>query len=342
MSNNSTQLSHLNVQKGSMKGSDSKTAVPSFPQQNQNKNSKKVGPTNVGPHRDSDSKMRSFTKRVKSHRGKKPFTAKHDALVKSTVKAVTPLLKERKELQALSDEFDTKYVSVDAKGASANPYADKLKLNAANLSSLKSILSSELRGYNVPIRLTATFAVVNTAANLSQYVVYLDSGYALDFVSCAALFDEVRCLKVDLELHSKSTYIETIAGTAAATTFGVGVMGVDPCAPTALSGLSDGIDMTFHRTYDLAVVATSGSIEDRSGPRIKEHLTYHPPSGPLTNSGTIGAAAAVGNSWVSTSGSVAGVDITGYVKFYEINAHANNVRLGTLFVWFDLEFRMRD
>jgi hypothetical protein len=240
--------------------------------------------------------------KTKQNKNEKPqskkFTAAHQAMLKKSISVMSGHLKTRKELKSLAADFDAKYVSVDAKGATANPYADKIQLNEANITSVKAIVASELKGMNVPIRLVGNYLVANTSAGVCAYVTALDPATSIEWASIAALFEEIRTHKVTLHYHPKSVQQVAITGSAAFTS--MGAYSVDATAFNALTGTNDAFDATYHRLYDVCTVTSSSSVEQRSFHNTS--LVYHPPSAPFPNTAAFSNVPIAGSSWTSTAG----------------------------------------
>jgi hypothetical protein len=206
------------------------------------------------------------------------------------------------------------------------------------------MVGAELKGMNVPIRLTLVVSMQNTSSGLNQSVFALDAGDSLEFASIQALFEEIRTHKVHIQYHSKSSTLQPVSTPSTTQLYGMGVMSVDATTPTALANVNDGFDASFHRLYDIAVVGTSGSIESRFNHTVK--FTYKPPSAPFPNTNGFAGIPIAGSSWTSTAGTVtagsSGVDTTGFLKFFEQNVGPTNTVVGVLCIEYDSEVRMRD
>jgi len=265
----------------------------------------------------------------------KVFTQKHGVILDSCRANIKPLLKDRAKLLDLKKNFDSKYVSVDVKGGSSNPYDDQLKVNEMAIAQIKSLMVNEFRGMNVPIRLTFTVGVQNTGANVNQATIILDPAYSGEFSGLSALFEQVRTKKVTLRYHTRAIQV---APGVSATPYGVGGFVIDTVSITAAGSLQDIIDGSNHATYDL--FHNSGAVTTMAPtPSQRTTLIYHPPPLLIANATSVGIA---GGSWVPTTGSASNVDITGYCKFYELNNAANSAGIGVMLVYCDCEFRMRD
>jgi len=254
------------------------------------------------------------------------------------------LTAEKKALQAQSDEFDKKYVSVDVKGVSTNPYSDKLKLNDLQTTELKNMLRSEFKGMNVDIRLVVIGSVNNTSSQRNASVLILDPAYSAEFASCAALFEEVRVKRVKITYFPISSRTFPVAGSNTTTAgLGLGFMSIDCITATAISAPSDGVDSSNHSIYRLSAQLTSvgGAGVTCEHLNTNGKIDYKPPPLLLPNAAT--SVGLVGGSWTSTAGSAGAVCTTGYLKFYEDNdSTTTTAQVGQVYEQYHCEFRMRD
>jgi len=292
-------------------------------------------------------KQAAVKPKSKPGKKKKSFTPQHGELLKKTMISMKGLLKQKAEFKALSDSFDKKGLPidwVDVKGGSSNPYADKIQLVDTNISALKSMLSSELKGMNVPIRLTALFGTTNSSSGVGAFVVALDPAWSQEFASVQALFEEIRCHKVDIAYYPKSRQLQTFVGIAGPSASGMGAISIDSFLATALTSTIDAYDATYHALYNVPIVSLATTAEAITHQTV--HMVYHPPSAPFPNTAAFGAVPIAGSSWTSTAGSAtsgtSGVDVTGYFKLYETNSMSSGTAIGALYTAYDCQVRMRD
>lgn len=266
---------------------------------------------------------------------------KHRVLLKSSLATTKRLLVEKKALQLQSDEFDKKYVSVDIKGVSgsSNPFTDKLKNVDLQIQEVKSLLRSEFKGMNVPMRLIVCGSVNNTAASVNKSVLVIDPAYSTEFASCAALFEQVRDRHIRIRYDSISRRDVPESGVNTST-FGIGLgfIAIDTDSATAATSPTDLIDASNHAVYRLAVVGSTSLVSHMMGGC---EMHYTPP--PLLFGNATTGVGLVGGSWTSTLGSAGSVCVAGYLKFWEDNQYtATTAQVGQIIEEHFCEFRMRD
>lgn len=263
----------------------------------------------------------------------------HENFLKTAVTRVKGLLKEKQELKMASDEFDKKYVSLDVKGATQNPFADKLKLNDLQMAETKSMVKDMFRGMNVPIKLVVVRSVNNTSSNTNVTVVTMDPAYSGEFPSCAALFEQVRVRKVVMTHRPCSYFQNAASGTTTTSTIpGCGYISIDTVTNTPMATISDALDSSNHAEYKIGIQVASSLAFYQNISHCT--LEYHPPTPFDANSGS---GVLVEGAWTSTIGSIGTVCIVGYLKYVETNSFtATTAQVGVTSEMYHCEFRMRD
>jgi len=274
----------------------------------------------------------------KSEKHKSVSSENRGELVKTLLTRTSFLLKQKKDLQAASDEFDRKYVSVDVKGLTGtNPITDKLKLNALELSEVAAIAKSAFGNKPVKVRLVTVNSANNTSSGVNQTVLSLDPAFSTEYASCAALWEQMRCRRLRVHHESCSVKQQLSAGSNTTALQGIGYYAIDTVSNTALTTPADALDSKTHMFYYTGLESSTGSVYRQCGGGT---LEYHPDPDFVPNGGS---GAMVLGGWCATIGSAGTVCLIGYGKFYEVNQFtATTSQTGIIHYFYDCEFRNRD
>jgi hypothetical protein len=243
---------------------------------------------------------------------------------------IKPQLKELAARRiALSDEkknFDTKWVSVDMKGVSANPITDKISLVEAEIAVLKSMMLNALGVSKMKAVLISGFNISSTSSSgVVNGVTSITATSFNDFTAVATIFEEYRITRGALHF------------TALGSTVGNGAVGLIGCVSYNISTSTPAVsaavlaDDTEHKLFlpPNATNAISTFV----------NTTYHTFKFKVSPGVLDDTGVAAADNWCLVSNSSVPY---GYLRPYYVynSSTVNNNALSAL-LYADFEFRMR-
>jgi len=215
----------------------------------------------------SSSDMKGFAHNAKgsaannhlSLKKNRKYAAGKDKVILRCAHAMLALNNQRKTLLSEKAAFDAKYVAIDAKGASSNPYADKLELIDLQISALKESAISALDGannYECWLPAQWLFASTVTTGVTNSVVTVKANDFAPDFTALAGLFEEYKM--TDVDYHFGMGVELATASTAPANATTVALSMTLSTNNSALAGSVPSADDGLGKIYLPVAINTSG------------------------------------------------------------------------------------
>jgi len=292
------------------------------------------GRTASRPRSRSRSKSRGKTPKKVNGAFKRSGQFKHD-FIHTQVKKLMPLikgkeLKEKSLALAKSGYFDKPDSKTDLK-SSQSEYDNLVKEIQLALGAIRAGLGDK----PIRMKLTAAFSLTRTVTSGVVNSVNIGASSngrikpsdAAEWSSCAALFEEVKCLGG----HIHFLYLATNDTATTQTANVLPTIAYDADDSTAATGSSILSQAAQHKQFGVALqVGSAGAV----GAYIPPHIFhFHIPRGNVVSqSGSL-----PGTEWQP----VATVTDMGYIKFYHVSNATTAIDVAGGTFYYDLEFRCR-
>jgi len=211
--------------------------------------------------------------------------------------------------------YDAKYVMVDVKGTSADPFSDKIQLIQTQITALKGEAESVMKGNNnYLVELSTNFLWASTVTTgVVNTVNSIQATNFGDFSALAGLFEEYKIVSGAIR------FVPGVFGASASTTpanTGNMMLAMEYSTNnTALTSVALAIDDGMSKLYAVPTIDAAGRALVAPKQGEPYHFSFHIPEGiTLTGAGPLSSSA-----YILTSDSTS---TWGYLKSYMVAATA--------------------
>jgi len=268
--------------------------------------------------------------KVKPGKGKKSKAVDgHHPEFRKLLKGVAVCLAKQKKIRLDRSDFEKKYLSLDSKGVTVNPFDDSEKLIIAELSLLKGMARNMFGTSPFRVKFYEQLYFNTNGSGLAAGGIAIDVTALAEYLAAAALFDEFRVVGGEYKFAPVACMTNNTTGLPPC-----GVVGYDPVDNTAYSTLEEGCQQQDHLVFFKPVQPTGFvALTPHSG----HSFHWRVPPGTVTaaaNPSTVGTS-----NWQPTSASITKQPY-GYVKGYASNLTVSVTGFAGV-MCYHVEFRVR-